>query len=238
MLEVVWTRLLRLVFGIRRSRSTRSWSLTWAGSGSADSWAADGAAATGLRVRIDRDRGRPHALACAIRRVFRSSVGLARGAALLPAALVRFALALAVIVPDRDEQTLPFLAGAVVREQASANGIAILYGVNARRGVRRVPLDVRAASWLGVRLRRRRRARLRRRSPLWLQRAPPAGAVRCRYGTGRPGARRLGAGTGAARLQDRGLRLSCTGVAWTPVDGDGSSIRLRVCSRRFPSGSP
>ena len=72
-----------------------------------------------------------------------------------PAALVRFALALAVLIAPTIGMgmTLPFLTRAVVRDPAAAGrGIAILYGVNTLGAVSGVFLATFALlPWLGVR---------------------------------------------------------------------------------------
>jgi len=137
-LEVVWTRHLRLVFGTTTLAISTILVAYMSGLG------IGGFAGGRLAGRV-RDGVRAYGLielavgvyALAVPAIF--AVFPALGGSWLaqlsfwPAALVRFALALAVLILPTIGMgmTLPFLTAAVVRErEAAGRGVAILYGVN------------------------------------------------------------------------------------------------------------
>src|SRR5262245_32731925 len=137
-LEVVWTRHLRLVFGTTTLAISTILVAYMSGLGI-------GGFLGGRLARRVRDGVRAYGLielavgvyALAVPAIF--AVFPALGGSWLaqlpfwPAALVRFALALAVLILPTIGMgmTLPFLTAAVVRErEAAGRGVAILYGVN------------------------------------------------------------------------------------------------------------
>jgi spermidine synthase len=166
-LEVVWTRHLRLVFGTTTLAISTILVSYMAGLGI-------GGFLGGRRSPRVRDGVRAYGLveiavglyALAVPAIFAVFPWLGRGwleeLSFWPAALVRFALALAVLIAPTVGMgmTLPFLTRAVVRDPAAAGrGIAILYGVNTLGAVSGVflatfallpGLGVRGASFAGA----------------------------------------------------------------------------------------
>ena len=166
-LEVAWTRHLRLVFGTTTLAISTILVAYMSGLGI-------GGFLGGQLSRRVRDGVRAYGLvelavglyALAVPAIF--AVFPALGGSWLaqlpfwPAALVRFALALAVLILPTIGMgmTLPFLTGAVVRERETAGrGVAILYGVNTLGAVSGVflatfallpTLGVRGSSFLGA----------------------------------------------------------------------------------------
>src|SRR5262245_34761524 len=165
-LEVVWSRLLRLVFGTTTLAISTILVAYMSGLGI-------GGFLGGRLARRVRDGVRAYGwieiavglyalLVPAIFAVFPLVTGALAGLSFWPAALLRFALALAVLIAPTIGMgmTLPFLTRAVVRDDGAAGrGIAILYGVNTLGAVSGVFLStfvllpwlgVRAASWFGA----------------------------------------------------------------------------------------